>query len=453
MKSVMARSPLHTNRKRIRVAANRLFGRNLNIDERAYQSLEQVDRGATHVDQVWSSIVHTLPSIHLLFEALGLDSFPELTTINKAPLLPIEKNPNHYWEDRLRRVFCVLDRDHKTYSFTDAGEIVRKTSIINIDSLVAGVLESGELRTFRLKALKNMGFDIVGLPSKGFPPHSPRLKLRITNPMLEKVARYSGVSENGLWDDRVALLSATAIGIFNSVRKYDESVGDQQFILYHDGKRIRVAPFGVFGSYQLSESSLPDGSLWIARTNVLQPATRFSTEAIDLLEGLINSDAREVEFQSFFERHPEFLLVLGDYTRLHSQLVLHEEDGARLIPDFFLEKINSDFCDICDLKRPSAELIRHQKHRRRFRDAVMEAVSQLNFYRDWFDDRAHRKLFFDTYGLNAYRPRVVVIIGRQRSYFDEVERITLESNLPKWVELRTYDDVVSRARQWRNLAF
>ena len=115
--------------------------------------------------------------------------------------------------------------------------------------------------------------------------------------------------------------------------------------------------------------------------------------------------------------------------------------------------MNSDFVDICDLKRPTAELVRLQRNRVRFRDTLMEAVAQLETYRDWFEDRVHRRAFLELYGLKAYRPRIVIIIGRRQSFPDEVTRIRLESKLPSWIVLRTYDDVLDKAQQWRSFFF
>jgi hypothetical protein len=82
----------------------------------------------------------------------------------------------------------------------------------------------------------------------------------------------------------------------------------------------------------------------------------------------------------------------------------------------------------------------------------MEGVAQLMTYRDWFDDRRNRERFRSAYGLTAFRPRVVLVIGRRRSFYDDIERMRLESMLPSGVQLKTYDDIVARARQWRLLA-
>jgi hypothetical protein len=429
------------SREQIRQVASRFFNAEISIDERAFQALERVySGGLPHVKQVWNSLLQVLPSAHILFEVFGIEDFLAETAIHQRLKddLPVSGS-DEYWQKRLQRVFCITDAQNGASYLTEAAETVKDTRILSVESILKGILESGEFRLFTRKAL--------GLPHD---PFSRRIKLRVVNPVLALVAQRCGASIDGQWNDQLRLFSSTAIEVFDHLRRSDESLGEQQFILYSDGRKIKIAPFGLFGSYQLSESPLPDGSLWIARSNVLQPTERFTSDALGTLEELINSEANEAEFQKFFECNPEFLLLLGDYARLHSQLVLHE-DGGRLVPDFFLEKINSDFCDICDLKRPNAELVRQQRHRNRFRDAVMEAVSQLTYYRDWFEDRARRDLFFSNYGLRAYRPRVVVIIGRQRSYYDDVERIRLESSLPQWVELKTYDDIVTRVRHWRAL--
>ena len=82
----------------------------------------------------------------------------------------------------------------------------------------------------------------------------------------------------------------------------------------------------------------------------------------------------------------------------------------------------------------------------------MEAIAQLEHYRDWFEDKHNRTRFYEKYGLKSYRPKVIVIIGRRDNFYHEVDRIRLESRLPSYVDLKTYDDVVDKARQWRMFA-
>lgn len=237
-------------------------------------------------------------------------------------------------------------------------------------------------------------------------------------------------------------------GFNTSSEKIDESYSYQQWIIYNDGKKYKIKPFGAWGVNQLQDKPLKDGSLWIARGNVLQPPTKFSEEKIERFEYLINTNALEKDFQKFFEKNPEFLIALGDYKGIHSQLILKAEDGNNLIPDFFLEKLNSDFCDIIDLKRPSFKISKIQKNRNRFRDIVMEGVSQLENYRNWFEDKKNRDEFHSKYGLKSYRPKVVLILGRQKSIFNEIESIRTQSILPNHFELRTYDEVLNIAKNY-----
>jgi len=220
--------------------------------------------------------------------------------------------------------------------------------------------------------------------------------------------------------------------------------------LINEGNKIRLKPFTQFSINQIENPYFEkSGSLWQARSNVFEKYDPGLENALLHLEDLINSKARETDFQRFFETNPQFLLLLGNYKKLHSQLILSEDNGSKLIPDFFMEKIDSNFCDILDLKRPTAELVRFQKNRVRFRDCIMEAVSQLEHYRNWFEDKKNRDLFNKTYGLNSLKPQVVVVIGRKQNYYDEVTKIKLESSLPRWVTLTTYDDIVERVMQWK----
>lgn len=59
--------------------------------------------------------------------------------------------------------------------------------------------------------------------------------------------------------------------------------------------------------------------------------------------------------------------------------MLHRDEG-RLIPDFFVERLDSRFCDVVDLKRPDVTLARGSS-RKAVSAAVMDAVAQLQDYR------------------------------------------------------------------------
>lgn len=415
-------------RKQFQSDVYRFFGRPISIGERTFRHVElsyelmstrTEDRGNIFLTKTAKSY----PALLLAIDRIG---------ITKEMLQDTNFTPEpHLLEMFIRRnssSFRAL-----THSFYNQGK-----EDLGLVKVAQEIASNGELR------MEDM---LIG-PLEG--EHTQwGLTKQIINSLISK-ARNSGSNAESASSLYLRLTHELRL-----IREIDASASEQQFVLSFDGKGYRLQPFGAWGAHLLEESPLADGSKWIARGNVLEPineSTSISNDSLVHLEDLINTGAQEADFQRFFEEHPHYVLMLGPYTSLHPQVILTEDDGSRLIPDFFLEKINSDFCDICDLKRPTAQLIRYQRNRFRFRDAVMEAVAQLETYRDWFEDSHRRAQFYQRYGLKAYRPKVVVIIGRRNSYYQDVDRIRLESRLPQWVKLNTYDDVVDRARQWLRFA-
>lgn len=128
--------------------------------------------------------------------------------------------------------------------------------------------------------------------------------------MKKKVVALEGLKAENKKQQVVGPFSKQAIEFFKVLSQSDESYGQQQFLLYHDGRGFRIRPFGTSGTYLLQKSPLPDGSLWVARGNIIQPLPRFSPDALAWLEDLINWDAPESDFQRFFEAdvHPTLFL-------------------------------------------------------------------------------------------------------------------------------------------------
>jgi hypothetical protein len=421
-------------RAAIKAAADTFFGRTIYVEERVYQAFMVATNmyGAPHETHIWRQLCLVMPSMSTLHDMINSD-FDYTAHGSGWPLRPFKildsttyvQHPT-WWMPTFLRIFGVRRGEDEKHEYTAAALEVILTGRLTVDNLVLSLLECGQ--------------------------YSVRFGRRNVNAVTRRLADASGVSSVKKWNKEIEDFTNDVATAFRRLRACDSSLGDQQFVLSLDGKRAQLTPFGSFGAYQFHDLRLSDGSLWVARSNVLQPSSTFAPEALAELEDLISSSAGEAAFQRFFERHDEFLLTLGEYVKIHPQLILHEDNGDRLVPDFFLERIDDDNCDICDLKLPSAELVRKQHHRHRFRDAVMEGVAQLLTYRDWFDESSHREKFRSRYRLSAFRPRVVLVIGRRRSFYDDIDRIRLESSLPACVQLKTYDDIVARARQWRLLA-
>jgi tetratricopeptide (TPR) repeat protein len=405
--------------------ASRLLGRRATIGERGLQALQVVGRrGSPTVLHVWGALQQRIPGLAAILEDLGLgaevfEAFPE----PRAATQDIEKAK---WAFLLRRSFTIESQRDWHYELTGAVSGARDSDgYLGCERIAASLLEAGQRK--------------------------PDGK-RTVSPVLGTLARSAGFSRPNSWTPETQTLCRALSLRLQELERVDPSCDSQQFVIYAGpGSEVKVEPFGALGAYRLAEDPLRDGSQWIARANAIdRSGSYFADWEIAELETLINRGALERDFQSFFEEHPNFLLALGDYVRLHPQLVLHEEDGGKLIPDFFLEKLNSSYVDICDLKRPTMELMRRQARRDRFRDGVMEAVAQVKRYRDWFDDPANRRAFEQRFGLNGFRPRVVVVVGRASSFYAEVDRRRAEETLPDFVRLATYDDIVARARLWQS---
>jgi hypothetical protein len=168
--------------------------------------------------------------------------------------------------------------------------------------------------------------------------------------------------------------------------------------------------------------------------------------ALSELEQMLRDPALfERDLQTFFETFP-YLLAGPDYMEIRSQVVLCLRDGGRLIPDFFLQPVEQrQLWDIADIKLPQFRTIVHQRHRTRLSGAVMEGISQLRTYSRYFDDEFNRDRTTKLHGITAFRPRLILVIGREDSKLSAVERRALDSEA-SGVKLLNYDQVVQLAR-------
>lgn len=188
-------------------------------------------------------------------------------------------------------------------------------------------------------------------------------------------------------------------------------------------------------------------SLIVVAPHALSAGTRTVLyEQLREFEDLINSSStREEDIHRFLEKNPSF--VLGEnYRKLHSKVLLEREDDGPLIPDFVLQPFDQELCDLLELKLPGEPVIVGSDNRRRFSSAVLSAVAQLRTYRDYFEDRGNREGILAKYGINAYRPRMSVIIGRLPTLNPLEYRRVADAH--KDVRIVTYDELIARARRF-----
>jgi mannose/fructose/N-acetylgalactosamine-specific phosphotransferase system component IIB len=160
-------------------------------------------------------------------------------------------------------------------------------------------------------------------------------------------------------------------------------------------------------------------------------------------EELVNNRrTTESQIQRFFEDNPDFI-INDDYKKAHAHVVLGKGDGSELIPDFMLEPVSRDrLCDILEIKLPKTELFVLKKNRARFSSAVHEACAQLREYRDYFENEMNRSSVKEKFGLEAFRPQMIVVIGR-RGKVSPIEFSKISSGLPD-IQLKTYDDLLQK---------
>ncbi len=225
----------------------------------------------------------------------------------------------------------------------------------------------------------------------------------------------------------------------------DPNIEDLQFTLTLVSDTIRFHQTGLLDGFRYRAEPDEDSGLIIVRANVLQERGLLDASIVAALDELINDEnVSEQDLQEFFEVHPSFLLGY-EYKALHSQLTLFRDDSPNLRPDFFLERADSDFCDILDLKKPNVRLAKHPRNRSGFVAAVYDAIHQLREYRDFFEDIANREAFHCIYGLRAYRPRVTVVIGRNADLPDYEQRVRMQDSLAGHFHIVTYDDILAYA--------
>ncbi|MFQ5676690.1 MAG: Shedu anti-phage system protein SduA domain-containing protein [bacterium] len=172
-------------------------------------------------------------------------------------------------------------------------------------------------------------------------------------------------------------------------------------------------------------------------------------KALEEFNLLINKpNIQEEEIHQFVLQNPIFLMGLN-YKSIRSKIILERVNDGDLIPDFFLEPLYDPHWDILDLKKPDSKLLVSKKNRNRFSANVFEAISQLRTYGDYFSDRANRERIKKKYGIQCYKPKLVVVIGNKHAVDPKLLK-DAEIDVNK-VQIKSYDDIYNEVlfiRDW-----
>ncbi|KPK72547.1 MAG: hypothetical protein AMJ79_15660 [Phycisphaerae bacterium SM23_30] len=166
-----------------------------------------------------------------------------------------------------------------------------------------------------------------------------------------------------------------------------------------------------------------------------------SQDSLSALESLLNSPSvNEGDIQRFLEENPS-LLAMGENIAIYPQVVLLRSDGTLLRPDFLLEPVTGPLCTMLDIKMPGERIIVNKKNRPRFSAKIYEYAAQLREYGRYFDTPSQRRWFKDKYGIDAFRPRLVMIVGRDYSAREYGLLKSLRNTLDP-IEILTYDELM-----------
>lgn len=210
-------------------------------------------------------------------------------------------------------------------------------------------------------------------------------------------------------------------------------------------KRIHLAQF----TYRNTLATQTHGKLMSGPTGVtisaVRPLSLLSHENMEGLSRLLSdADVEESELQTYLDANPEVLLALG-YTRAIPHVVLADEVlGRKLIPDYVLQVPGRVSVDILDLKRPTESPIVSGRYPRPSAE-LLKAVAQLRAYGDYFERSEHRKQFEQRYGLEAFRPLLTVVMGRDVHFESIRQRREIEAQT-SGVRLVTYDELMAYGR-------
>lgn len=95
---------------------------------------------------------------------------------------------------------------------------------------------------------------------------------------------------------------------------------------------------------------------------------------------------------------------------------------------------------------PQFERLKIELDQRMQQAWAMTARAQLLEYRDWFEEKANRKKLIDKIGMEIFRPRLAVVIGRSTEFDCGIDRQKLSARNPE-IDVVTYDDILAYAKK------
>lgn len=209
--------------------------------------------------------------------------------------------------------------------------------------------------------------------------------------------------------------------------------------------RIFAAEYTYRNSLEVDTSDSRGWPWQRLSVEAVRPVPLVSEAALAGLQDLLSRDSTsERDIQRFLNERPELLTSFGGYSGAYPHVLLREEGKSDMIPDYLLELPIDRRFDILDLKLPSAQLSVGTRYKTLSHE-LSKARSQLLAYQNFFDRSENRKWFIRHYGLEPFRPEIVVVMGRNCEFSSRDDRVEIERQLSP-TRLVTYDDLIAYAR-------
>ncbi len=207
----------------------------------------------------------------------------------------------------------------------------------------------------------------------------------------------------------------------------------------------------IFGNNHISNFSLENArsrARIVAYKSILSSVTGNVNKVEELknvlieLKNKINNDVGEIEIEKFIDSNKWILEKGIGCQKYFSQIsipkdLLYDADGG-IKPDKYMMN-NDGYCDILDLKKPSAKLIVIKNNRSHQSSSLTEAEAQIDKYIDFSREPKVRDYLL-TLNIKITKPDGIVLIGR-----------TPKEYLKEWIDIKkrlqikvyTYDDLVN----------
>lgn len=224
-------------------------------------------------------------------------------------------------------------------------------------------------------------------------------------------------------------------------RRFNPERDLNHMCLFNLNGQIHVGQYTYRNTLATTSRDKSHSELMAVSLEAIRPVPFLSPKTIVDFESLLSTpDVSENQIQRFLEINTGFFAAMG-YVRAIPHVFLREDDKDEMIPDFILQLPGNRGFDILDLKLPRARLMSRNPYLR-VSSEISKAIGQLKAYKDYFNVAENRRRFQMRYGLEAFRPEVCVVIGRNTCTGTNEDRKAIEELMGQ-TRLYTYDDLIA----------